>query len=334
MVWVVCCILCEDSAESEYFDCCSRYFYMKVAITGATGLVGQRLVDRLYKAHELLIFTRSEAKAQKVFPASRYDQLEIVVYQPKVSGAWQRQISGCDAVINLAGAPIAEQRWTESYKQEILASREVGTAKIVEAIAKAEVKPKILINTSAVGYYGTSDTAVLDETSAPGNDFLAEVCQKWEAAAEAAKDYGTRVVLLRFGIVLAKEGGALAKMLMAFNTFVGGPLGTGKQWVSWIHRDDLVSLIEMALTRDDWQGAFNATAPNPVTMNELSDSLGEVINRPSWLPVPGFVLELLLSDGAKVVLEGQKVFPKRTEAAEFSFKFPTVKAALIDLLKT
>jgi len=333
MVWVVCCILCEGSAESEYFNFYSRFFYMKVAITGATGLVGQRLVDRLHKSHELLIFTRNEAKAQKIFPASRFRQLEIVVYQPKVSGPWQQKISGCDAVINLAGAPIAEQRWTESYKQEILASREVGTAKIVEAIAKAEVKPKILINTSAVGYYGASDTAIFNETSAPGNDFLAEVCKKWEAATEPAKDYGTRVVILRFGIVLAKEGGALAKMLLAFNTFIGGPLGTGKQWVSWIHRDDLVSLIEMALTRDDWQGAFNATAPNPVTMNQLSASLGEVISRPSWLPVPSFVLELLLSDGAKVILEGQKVLPKRTEEAEFSFKFPTVKAALIDLLK-
>lgn len=306
---------------------------MKVAITGATGLVGQRLVDRLYKSHDLLVLTRSEAKAQKVFSASRYSKIQIVVYSPTESGAWQDCISGCDAVINLAGAPIAEQRWTDGYKQEILLSRQVGTEKIVEAIAKAAIKPKVLINTSAVGYYGTSKTETFDETSPAGNDFLADVCKKWEAAAEKARAYGTRTVILRFGIVLAKEGGALAKMLMAFNTFIGGPLGTGEQWVSWIHRDDLVSLIETALTQDPWQGAYNGTAPNPVTMNELSKNLGDVVNRPSWLPVPGFVLGLLLSDGATVVLEGQKAIPKRTQEAGFTFAFPTVKAALIDLIK-
>ncbi|AFY36677.1 protein of unknown function DUF1731 [[Leptolyngbya] sp. PCC 7376] len=305
---------------------------MKVAISGATGLVGQRLVDRLHKSHDVVVFTRSEAKAQKVFPASRYPNLKIVAYTPKTSGAWQDNISGCDAVVNLAGAPIAEQRWTASYKQEILSSRQVGTEKIVEAIAKATDKPKTLINASAIGYYGTSETATFDETSSLGNDFLAEVCQKWEAAAEKARESGTRTVILRSGIVLAKEGGALTKMLLAFNTFVGGPLGTGQQWVSWIHRDDLVSLIETALQSDAWQGIYNATAPNPVTMQQLSEALGSVINRPSWLPVPGFVLELLLSDGAKVVLEGQKVLPSRTQTAGFKFGFSTVKEALQDLL--
>ena len=305
---------------------------MKVAITGATGLVGQRLVDRLHKSHEVVVLTRSEAKAQKVFPASRYPNLKFVTYTPKASGSWQDSISGCDAVVNLAGAPIAEQRWTASYKKEILESRQIGTEKIVEAIAKAADKPKTLINASAVGYYGTSETESFDETSRLGNDFLAEVCQKWEAAAEKARESGTRTVILRSGIVLGKEGGALAKMLLAFNTFVGGPLGTGKQWVSWIHRDDLVSLIETALQSETWQGTYNATAPNPVTMQQLSETLGSVVSRPSWLPVPGFVLELLLSDGAKVVLEGQKVLPSRAQTAGFQFAFPMVKEALKDLL--
>lgn len=306
---------------------------MKVAITGATGLVGRRLVDQLHRVHQLVILTRNEAIAQRLFPASSYPQLQIVAYSPTISGAWQQAISGCDAVINLAGAPIAEQRWTAAYKQEILTSRQDGTEKLVEAIANASQKPRIFISTSAVGYYGTSETTTLDETSPLGQDFLAEVCQKWEAAAEKAREYGTRTVILRFGIVLAKEGGALAKMLLAFNTFMGGPLGTGKQWVSWIHRDDLVSLITAALEREDWQGTYNGTAPNPVTMQQLSAALGEVVKRPSWLPVPGFVLELLLSDGAQVVLQGQKVLPKRTEAAGFQFKFPTVQAALRDLLQ-
>ncbi|MEB3225238.1 MAG: TIGR01777 family oxidoreductase [Synechococcus sp.] len=305
---------------------------MKIAITGATGLVGQRLVERLYPKHELLVLSRNEAKAQRTFPASAYPNLHIVTYTPTESGSWQDRISGCDVVINLAGAPIAEQRWTPNYKEEILRSRQVGTEKIVEAIAKAAEKPQVLINTSAVGYYGTSETATYTETSAAGNDFLAEVCQKWEAAAQKAESFGTRTVILRFGIVLAKEGGALGKMLLAFNTFAGGPLGTGKQWVSWIHRDDLVSLIETALTEPVWQGIYNGTAPNPVTMGTLAQTLGAVMKRPSWLPVPGFVLELLLSDGAKVVLEGQKVLPQRTEAAGFRFKFPDLKDALVDLL--
>lgn len=305
---------------------------MKIAITGATGLVGQRLVDRLHQSHDLLILTRSEAKAQKIFPASRYPSLQIVAYTPTSSGAWQTYISGCDGVVNLAGAPIAEHRWTNNYKQEILASRVIGTEKLVEAIAKADHKPTVLVSTSAVGFYGTSETKTYDETNHAGDDFLADVCQKWESEASKAKDFGTRTVILRFGIVLAKEGGALAKMLMAFNAFAGGPLGTGQQWVSWIHREDLVRLIETALERTDWQGAYNATAPNPVRMKELADTLGLVINRPSWLPVPGFVLELLLSDGAKVVLEGQKVLPKRTQAEGFSFKFATVREALTNLL--
>ncbi|BAW96890.1 hypothetical protein NIES970_18320 [[Synechococcus] sp. NIES-970] len=305
---------------------------MKIAITGATGLVGKRLVERLYPTHQLLILTRNEAKAQKTFPASAYPKLEIVTYLPTETGPWQGAISGCDGVINLAGAPIAEQRWTASYKQEILRSRQVGTDKLVEAIAKAQTKPKVLINASAIGYYGTSETATYIETSAMGSDFLAEVCQKWETAARQAEAHGTRTVILRFGIVLAKEGGALGKMLLAFNTFMGGPLGTGKQWVSWIHRDDLVALITTALAEDSWQGVYNATAPNPVTMGQLAQALGAVIKRPSWLPVPGFVLELLLSDGAKVVLEGQKVLPQRTEAAGFQFKFTNVGAALKDLL--
>jgi uncharacterized protein len=306
---------------------------MKIAITGATGLVGRRLVERLYGTHQLLILTRSEAKAQKIFPASAYPKLEILTYTPTESGPWQGSLSGCDAVVNLAGAPIAEQRWTPSYKQEILRSRQEGTEKIVEAIAQAPAKPRILINTSAIGYYGTSETATYTETSPAGSDFLAAVCQKWEAAAQQAQVHGTRTVILRFGIVLAKEGGALAKMLLAFSTFMGGPLGTGKQWVSWIHRDDLVDLITMALTQSDWQGIYNATAPNPVSMGTLAQTLGKVIKRPSWLPVPGFVLELLLSDGAKVVLEGQKVLPQRTEAAGFQFKFADVRTALEDLLK-
>lgn len=304
---------------------------MKIAITGATGFVGTKLVEKLAQDNQIVILTRSSEKARKVFPITAFPNLEIISYAPTKSGDWQNKIDGCDAVINLAGAPIAE-RWTESYKQTILESRQLGTRKIVEAIEKSTSQPKVLINASAIGYYGVSETANFTETSPSGHDFLAQVCQVWEAEAEKVKQLGVRLVIFRFGIVLG-NGGALAKMVTPFKMFAGGPLGNGKQWFSWIHRDDLVSLIIEALQRSEIEGTFNATAPYPVTMNELCQTLGEVMNRPSWLPVPSFALELLLGDGAKVVLEGQKVLPQKTqETIGFNFQYPTLKPALKQII--
>ncbi len=300
---------------------------MKVAITGATGFVGSRLVERLQaQGHQPLILTRNRAAALRAFP-----NLEIVAYTPTESGSWQQAIAGCDAVVNLAGESIAESRWTPKHKQEILDSRKLGTQKIVEAITRANPKPTVLINASAIGYYGTSETATFDETSSPGNDFLAEVCQSWEAEAQKVKDAGVRLVILRFGIVLG-NGGALAKMIPPFQVFAGGPIGTGQQWFSWIHRDDLVNLILEALTRQDIEGVLNATAPHPVRMSELCQTLGQTLNRPSWLPVPSFALEVLLGEGAQVVLEGQQVLPKRTTSYGFEYQYPTVKEALGEIL--
>lgn len=300
---------------------------MKVAISGATGFVGSRLVERLQEqGHQPLILTRNRDKAARAFP-----NVDIIAYTPTASGDWQNAIAGCDAVVNLTGEPIAEGRWTPERKQEIFNSRKLGTQKIVEAIAQANPKPSVLINTSAIGYYGISETATFDETSPPGSDFLAEVCQAWEAEAQKVKDSGVRLVILRFGIVLG-NGGALAKMTPVFQLFAGGPLGTGRQWVSWIHQDDLVNLIITTLTRPDLEGVFNATAPNPVRMSELSQSLGETLNRPSWLPVPSFAVEALLGEGAMVVLEGQQVLPKRTTSYGFDYQYPTVKQALKDIL--
>lgn len=300
---------------------------MKVAITGATGFVGSRLVQRLQEqGHQPLILTRNRAAAERAFP-----NLEIVAYTPTESGDWQKAIAGCDAVVNLAGEPIAESRWTPQHKEEILNSRKLGTRKIVEAIAQANPKPKVLVNASAIGYYGTSETATFDETSPPGNDFLAEVCQAWEAEAQKVKEMGVRLVIVRFGIVLG-NGGALAKMIPPFQLFAGGPIGSGHQWFAWIHRDDLVNLILEALTRPDIEGVLNGTAPNPVRMSELCHTLGEVLHRPSWLPVPSFALEALLGEGAKVVLEGQQVLPKRTISYGFDYQYPTVKQALTEIL--
>jgi uncharacterized protein len=300
---------------------------MKVAITGATGFVGSRLVEQLQaREDQPLILTRNRDMALKAFP-----NLEVIAYDPTRSGSWQEAISGCDAVVHLAGEPIAESRWTAKQKQEILDSRQLSTQKIVEAIAKASSKPAVLVNASAIGFYGTSETASFDENSASGNDFLAEVCQKWETEAQKVKDIGVRLVILRLGIVLG-DGGALAKMIPPFKLFAGGPLGTGKQWFSWIHRDDLVSLIIEALTRSDFEGVLNATAPNPVRMSEFCQTLGDVLNRPSWLPVPGFALEALLGEGAQVVLEGQQVLPKRTISSGFNYQYPILKQALAEIL--
>ena len=306
---------------------------MKVAVTGATGFVGSRLVARLQQAGEqILVLTRNPARAERLFPADVFPGVTISAYQPLQSGDWQSQIAGCDGVVNLAGAPIAESRWTPERKQEILESRTVGTQKIVEAIAQASVKPTVLVNSSAIGYYGTSETAAFDETSPAGTDFLAQVCRDWEAEAEKVKAYGTRLVILRTGVVVG-QGGAVAKMLLPFQLFAGGTLGTGQQWFSWIHLDDLVSLIVQALHQPSLEGVLNATAPQPVKMAELCRALGEVLNRPSWLPVPAFALEALLGDAAKVVLEGQRVLPKRTQAAGFTFQYSSIKPALQAVLR-
>ena len=305
---------------------------MKIAITGATGFVGSRLVERLHaEGNQLLVLTRNRSAAQKVFPASAFPNLEIVAYTPTASGPWQQAIAGCDGVVNLAGEPIAEGRWTPQRQQEILNSRKLGTQKIVEAINLANPKPSVLVSGSAIGYYGTSETATFDETSPAGTDFLAQVCQAWEAEATKVIATGTRLVILRLGIVVGM-GGAIAKMIPAFKLFAGGPIGSGRQWFSWIHRDDVVNLILKALTQPEIQGVLNATAPSPVRMAEFCQTMGQVLNRPSWLPVPGFALEALLGDGAMVVLEGQQVLPKLTLANGFEYQYPTVKQALEAIL--
>jgi uncharacterized protein len=294
---------------------------MKVAITGATGFVGNRLVEKLLaRGDEVVIFTRN-APTTTIHKSAG---VKIVQYQPLTSGNWQQEISGCDAVVNLAGEPIAEKRWTAEQKKIILESRKIGTQKIVEAIQQATQKPQVLVNASAIGYYGISETAKFDESSPAGNDFLAEVCQAWETAAHQTD---RRLVTLRLGIVLG-NGGALAKMIPAFRMFMGGPIGTGDQWFSWVHLDDVVSMMMAALDDQTMSGIFNVTAPNPISMKELCQKLGTVMSRPSWMPVPSFVLEAMLGDGATVVLDGQQVLPTAALKRGFSFQYPNIEAAL------
>ncbi len=301
---------------------------MKIAITGGTGFVGSRLVKKLQaEGQTILVFTRDPERGRRIFPAAAFPNVELVAYQPQETGDWQGRVAGCDAAVNLAGESLADGRWTPARKQAIINSRQLGTRRLVEAIQQAEPRPQVLVSASAVGYYGTSETATFTESSPPGDDFLAEVCQRWEAEAQAVKEVGVRLVIPRIGIVLG-NGGAIAKMIPPFKLFAGGPIGSGEQWFSWVYRDDLVNLIWQALQTPDMAGVYNATAPNPVRMKELCAALGDALNRPSWLPVPEFAIEALLGDGAVVVLEGQRVLPEATQATGFTYQYPQVKAAL------
>ncbi|WP_338440986.1 TIGR01777 family oxidoreductase [Synechococcus elongatus IITB4] len=297
---------------------------MKIAITGATGFVGRRLVERLQaEGHELRILSQRPTVAQQLTGCQVFDTAD--------QASWLAAVEGADAVINLAGEPIAEQRWTPAQKQRLKDSRVQTTRALVSAIAAAQQKPTVLVSASAIGYYGTSETAQFSEDSPAGQDYLAEICQAWEQEAQAVTASVTRLVTLRIGIVVG-PGGAIGKMLGPFKLFAGGPIGSGQQWVSWIQREDLVSLILEAIANPSYQGTYNATAPQPVRMVELSRILGEVLQRPSWLPVPGFALEALLGEGALLVLEGQQVLPKRLETSGFQFRYPDLKSALQQFL--
>ena len=295
-----------------------------VAVAGATGLIGSRLIEMLVsQGYTVKVLTRNPAAAKSKLP---YPGLQFA--SPV---QWKAAIQGTDAVVNLAGEPIAT-RWNQQLKEEIKRSRVQVTKRIVDAINSLPEgdRPNVLVNSSAVGYYGTSESATFNESSPSGDDYLAEVCREWEGQASRAE---CRVVKLRTGIVLAREGGALAKMVPVFSMFAGGPLGSGRQWFSWIHRDDVVGMIMAAIQDPSWQGVYNATAPKPVRMGELCSALGEVMGRPSFVPVPDFALKTLLGEGAQVVLEGQRVLPNKAQTSGYEFKYTEVHDALRNLLQ-
>ncbi|MGK7906606.1 MAG: TIGR01777 family oxidoreductase [Synechococcus sp.] len=302
---------------------------MKIAISGGTGFVGRRLAELLLEAgHTVKILTRNPAKA----PMQAGSNLELAAYDPFEADSWVSALAGCQGVVNLAGEPLTESRWSASQKDLILTSRTRTTSSMVKAIEQMEVKPEVVVSASAVGYYGPHGDEPLDESAPPADDFLGGVCKEWEAAARPLTDLGVRLVQVRIGIVLGPDGGALGKMLGPFQMFVGGPIGSGKQWLSWVHRDDLAGLIVYALTTPSVSGVLNGTAPEPVTMTTFSDTLGKVLARPSWLPVPPIALEIILGEAAQVVLTGQRVLPKRTLDQGYQFKYPDLKAALKQIL--
>jgi len=305
---------------------------MKIAIAGATGFVGKRLVEILHKnGHSLVLLARDQAKAQKMFPQAFFAQVQVVGYHPLILGSWQQALNGIEAVINLAGSPLSGSAWTEKVKADILASRQLGTRVLVQAIANANPRPQVLINGSAIGFYGTDLTKEFDEYSFAGKDFLAQVCQAWETEADMAANLDLRVIKLRTGLVLG-DGGILERILPIFKLGLGGKLGTGKQWFSWIERDDLVDLIEFLLTQPQLAGIYNGTAPNPVTNAEFTEALAQAVGRPAFLPVPEFVLQIALGEASVLALAGQKVLPKKVELAGFKFSYPQILPCLNKIL--
>ena len=299
---------------------------MKIVLTGATGMIGSLLTERWSNSDHSLVLLSRRPPAEIGVAKKQW-----LAWQPGASGDWERAIDGADAVINLAGEPIAGKRWTPKQKEILRSSRVDGTRALVDAIAKAQVKPKLMISGSAVGYYGPHGDEALNEDSKPGDDFLARLCVDWEAQAQKAESLGVRVCFLRTGIVLAKGEGALKKMVPPFKMFFGGPLGSGRQWMPWIHIEDEIGLIQFLIDNEGARGAFNGIAPNPVTMAEFSKTLGGVLNRPSWARVPPFVLALMVGEMAEMLLNGQRAIPAAASKLGFKFQYPSLKLALASL---
>jgi uncharacterized protein len=302
---------------------------MRIIVAGATGFIGSALLARLREdGHALTLLTRAKSARTPVGSTT-------IVWQPGSAGDWRRPLeeamAAADGVVNLAGEPIAGGRWTEARKQRLRASRVETTRALVDAIGKNRNSVKFLINASAVGYYGPCGDEIVTEANPPGSDFLARLCRDWEAEALGAETRGVRVVLLRTGIVLGKSGGALAKMLPPFRFFLGGPLGSGRQWMPWIHLEDEIGLIAF-LIRSSAHGAVNATAPEPVTMKEFCTTLANVMRRPCWAPVPAFVLRAALGEMADMLLTGQRAVPAEAQKLGYRFRYRSLRPALENIL--
>ncbi len=308
---------------------------MKLLLTGCTGFIGRELIPLLIKeGHSLTVISRQSIEKLKIL--ANDSKIRIIQMNPTESSAWnkediQNSLKSCEGVINLAGEPIAEKRWTEDHSQEITNSRLKTTKNLIESLRKLKKCPKVLINASAIGFYGSHSQTEFTEENISGDDYLANLCTEWEAIAKN-KPRGTRLLIIRIGIVLGKDGGALGKMLPIFRAGLGGPIGDGKQWMSWIHRTDLCNLISESVKNSSWSGVVNGVAPNPVRMNEFSNSLGKALGRPSLLAVPAPILKLILGDGARIVLEGQNVQSQRLNKLKFKFSFPTINDAFRALL--
>jgi uncharacterized protein (TIGR01777 family) len=300
---------------------------MRVTITGATGLIGSKLVAALReRGDEVTVLSRDPERA-----STRLGGATAVHWDALAGPAPAEALAGRDGIVHLAGEPVA-QRWSAAARERIRTTREAGTANLVAGLRAADPRPPVLVSASAVGYYGPRGDEPIDESAAPGEDFLAQVCVAWEREAQAAEQLGMRVARVRTGVVLDAHGGALAKMLPPFRAGVGGPVAGGRQWVAWIHVEDLVGIYLAALdgtsTGGDWSGPVDATAPTPATNRELSQALGRALRRPAVLPVPALALKLLYGEMAEIVTTGQRALPRRVLALGYTFRHPELGEAL------
>ncbi|MFO8067599.1 MAG: TIGR01777 family oxidoreductase [Bacteroidales bacterium] len=299
---------------------------MKALIFGGSGFIGKKLVKQLVqKDHKAVIVTRNKSKI------SQFENKNISIVEWDYSSPISFTDKDFDVIINLAGKSIGSKRWSKKVKNEIIESRINSTKKIVEAINNSILKTKTFINASAAGYYGNRKDEPLNETGKPGNDFLAGICINWEKEAYKVTKASTRIITLRTGVVIGEEG-AIKKMVLPYKFFAGGPLGSGKQYLSWIYINDLVKLILFIINNKQINGPVNATAPYPVKMNEFSKTLAKVLKKPSWIRVPEYILRITLGQMSETITHGQNAIPEKTSNAGFKFQFPTIKTALKDLL--
>lgn len=307
---------------------------MRVVVTGGTGFVGKALVASLVeRGDDVVVFTRGPSNAPVPPSGTRPGSVSYVGWTPDREGPWMEQLDGASAVVHLAGAGVFDERWSEARKQVLRDSRILSTDLLARGMAKAARKPRVFVSTSAVGIYGTKTGDALLEDDAPhGDDFLARLVHDWEAAAEPARDAGVRVCHPRTGLVLGQGGGMLEKMLPPFKAFVGGPVGSGKQWLPWVHLRDVVRAMEYAIATPSLAGAFNLMAPEPVTMNDFADALGKALGRPSKMRVPAFAVKMAFGEAAEVVLTGQRAVPTALVRSGFAFVFPDLASALADLV--
>lgn len=303
---------------------------MQILITGGTGTIGRRLVHHLLQYGDVVkVVSRQEYK-----PANLPAKIIFAQWDGKTAAGWGNLVEGVDAVVNLAGASIADSKWTEARKKEILESRLNAGKAVVEAISAVSTKPKVVIQASAVGYYGVhNNDQVITEEHGPGNDFLSQVCQAWEASTTPVEAMGVRRVITRSGVVWDMQGGALPKMVLPFRFFAGGPIGSGKQWLPWIHYCDEVEAIRFLIQTDSASGPFNLTAPNSLRNRNFARVVGRVMKRPALAPAPGFVFKAVFGEMSTVLLDGQQAMPKRLQELGYQFQFPQAEGALRDLLK-
>lgn len=294
---------------------------MKILVTGGTGFIGERLVRRLAERGDQVTVLSRKAGTSK--------HSTQVVWTPDRPGPWLDEVKSADAIVHLAGAGIMDKRWSDEHLQACRESRVVPTRLIAEAIAAREVKPSVFVSASAVGYYGyRADDRLCDESAPQGDDVLAGLCGEWEASAAPAEAAGVRVARARIGVVLGPEGGALAQMLPVFRLGLGGPIGSGKQMLPWVHAHDAVKALLFAIDTPGFSGPFNVTAPTPVPMSTFAKELGRALHRPAFFRVPAFALRVVVGQGADVVLTGQNAVPKKLLEAGFSFCYPELFGAL------